>query len=340
MVSYLMMPLADLAVATRMEYIYMYDVLIHSPYPRQKSQGNAVTALRMKNMLTAEGLRVAIHERGDFPLEAQCLIALNARKSAEEIFAFCERQPASAVVALLTGTDVNHPEMEDSCSSTIRALHRSDAIVALHDGFAHRIPDVLLAKTQAIYPSVKIPDTVKHLPTDEREVVIAGNFRDEKNPNLLMRGVSELVGEAIQFHAYGAGGNYQEALENMGNKYDNFWLHGVQDHEVVLARMQSASVLLNTSTEEGGANAICEAVAIGLPVIASRIDGNVGMLGQDYAGFFTSDDVDDLAKLLRRVFTEKGLYKLLKQQVSERAELFSYQREAAEWVGLVEKMMK
>ena len=335
-----MIRLVDLAAVVSLPFTHMLDVLIHSPYPRQKSQGNAVTALRMKNLLAEGGLSVAIHERGDSPIEAKCLIALNARKSAAEIFAFQERQSASVVVALLTGTDVNHPEMEDPCSDTIKALHQSDVIVSLHGGFSHRIPDELLGKTTVIYPSVRIPDTVRHFPTSEREVVIAGNFRDEKNPNLLIQAVGELVGESITFHAYGDGGSYQELLEKTADDYDDFKLHGVQDHEVLLTKMQSASVLLNTSIEEGGANAICEAVAIGLPVVASKIDGNIGMLGQDYAGFFTSGDVGELAKLLRRIFAEKELYELLKQQVSKRAELFSYEREAAEWVALVQKIIK
>ena len=318
----------------------MIDVLIHSPYPRQKSQGNAVTAERMKRLLQSGGLNVAIHERGDNRIEAKCLIALNARKSAGEIFDFHQRWPDRKIIALLTGTDVNHPEMEQSGSDTLRALAQSDAIVSLHDGFSHRIPADLLKKTKVIYPSVQFSDAAEHCPFEPWKVVIAGNFRDEKNPNLMIEAVAKLATSEIHFHAYGAGSEYQDKLEQAAETYPKFHFHGVQERDVVLAAMQSARVLLNTSTEEGGANAICEAVMIGLPVIASRIDGNLGMLGDGYGGFFTSEETDGLAGILTRAESDAGFYNSLKQQVSTRAELFSYDREMAEWTKLVRQIIQ
>ena len=318
----------------------MHDVLIHSPYPRQKSQGNAVTALRMQNLLLESGFDVAIHERGDSPMDTRCLIALNARKSAEEIVNFQQRQPESAIVALLTGTDVNHPEMEDSNSATINALKISTSIVSLHEGFSHRIPDFLQAKTSVIYPSVQLPAGLEHRATHPPKVIVAGNFRDEKNPNLMMEAARKVVDLPLHFHAYGAGADYQQSLEEMVEGYPHFHFHGVQEHDVVLSAMQGAQLLLNTSTEEGGANAICEAVAMGLPVIASRIDGNVGMLGADYAGFFTSGDVRSLTELLNRISIDTEFYLGIKQQIQQRARLFDYQREAEQWAQLVRKMTK
>ena len=49
---------------------------------------------------------------------------------------------------------------------------------------------------------------------------------------------------------------------------------------------------------EGGAHVVMEAIMSGTPVLASRIDGNVGMLGADYAGYFDCGDADQLAKAL------------------------------------------
>jgi glycosyltransferase involved in cell wall biosynthesis len=49
-------------------------------------------------------------------------------------------------------------------------------------------------------------------------------------------------------------------------------------------------VLVHASRIEGGAHVIAEAVRSGTPVIASRIEGNVGMLGADYAGYFECND--------------------------------------------------
>ena len=50
--------------------------------------------------------------------------------------------------------------------------------------------------------------------------------------------------------------------------------------------IQRAHVLVHTSAMEGGAHVIMEAVRSGTPVLASRVAGNVGMLGADYEGYF------------------------------------------------------
>ncbi|BDS06869.1 glycosyl transferase [Oceaniferula spumae] len=317
----------------------MTEVLIHSPYPRQRSQGNAVTAKRMTALLREGGLDVKIHERGDAPLAAKCLIALNARKSATEIFDFHQRQPESPIIALLTGTDVNHPDMETETSETRIALELCTAIVSLHDGFSHRIPSHLLEKTEVIYPSVQLPQSIRHHATAPIDIVIAGNFRSEKNPSLLMEAARALADTPMHFHAYGQGGDYQAELEKTAAECPNFHFHGVQDHDVVLANMQTAHALLNTSTEEGGANAICEAVVIGLPVIASKIAGNKGMLGEDYGGLFPSESTTALTEILTRSIDDPDFYQSLKSQITTRAPLFSYRREADQWTALVRRLL-
>ena len=53
-----------------------------------------------------------------------------------------------------------------------------------------------------------------------------------------------------------------------------------------------------SSRMEGGANVISEAVAAGVPVIASDIHGSVGLLGRDYPGFFPVGDTAALRAVL------------------------------------------
>ena len=139
-------------------------------------------------------------------------------------------------------------------------------------------------------------------------------------------------------HAFGHGGDYEDELEKTAEQCPHFYFHGVQDHSELLEKMQSAHVLLNTSTEEGGANAICEAVVIGLPVIASHIDGNIGMLGADYEGFFPSNDAAGLVGILTRAAGDTDFYQSLKMQITARASLFSYQHEADRWISLVRSL--
>ncbi len=72
-------------------------------------------------------------------------------------------------------------------------------------------------------------------------------------------------------------------------------------------------LLALTSEMEGGANAISEAAALSVPVIASRIGGSVGLLGADYPGYFPVGDTAALARLLERAETDTRFYRTLRR---------------------------
>jgi glycosyltransferase involved in cell wall biosynthesis len=69
-------------------------------------------------------------------------------------------------------------------------------------------------------------------------------------------------------------------------------------------------------------------VRCGTPVIASRMPGNVGMLGRDYAGYFEVGDDAALARLLERARDEPAWLERLSAQAAKRSTLFAPEREA------------
>ena len=112
------------------------------------------------------------------------------------------------------------------------------------------------------------------------------------------------------------------------------WL-GELSRSEALGVLSRCRLLSLTSELEGGANVIVEAVTSGVPVIASRICGNVGMLGRDYDGYFAVGDVGELSALLARVSTDESFLEHLRQQCAQRAPLFAPAREAAEVNALI-----
>ncbi len=78
---------------------------------------------------------------------------------------------------------------------------------------------------------------------------------------------------------------------------------------------------------EGGANVVSEALIAGVPVIASRIPGNVGMLGEDYPGYYQVEDEHELAVLLNRAEQDPAFYEALHFFCSARKVLFEESRE-------------
>ena len=83
-----------------------------------------------------------------------------------------------------------------------------------------------------------------------------------------------------------------------------------------------------SSRMEGGANVVCEALRIGVPVLASRISGNVGLLGAGYPGYFPLEDERALARLITRAATDADLYASLKAHVGKLRPMVAPQAEA------------
>jgi glycosyltransferase involved in cell wall biosynthesis len=90
---------------------------------------------------------------------------------------------------------------------------------------------------------------------------------------------------------------------------------------------------------------ILEAVRCGTPVLASRVSGNVGMLGADYEGYFPHDDARALADLLVAARTGQawqdpaaGLLSRLGAQCALRAPLFDASRERAALLDLIREL--
>ncbi|MFK7911355.1 MAG: glycosyltransferase family 4 protein [Akkermansiaceae bacterium] len=303
----------------------MRKVIIHSPYSESASQGNSVTATRMEGIFTEHGFKVA-HSQQEYSGEAaDVMIALNARKSAKAIARFRYLHPASQIIIVLTGTDINHPDVIDKKSTTRISMRLADRLVVLHEASLKQVPEIFREKTSVVYPSVTIPSDVKHSADDDFTIIYAGNIRQEKNPALLLA-VAKKLPSAIQLELYGDAGDLRSSKLNF---------HGVVPHKEMLRAMSKAHVLLNTSFQEGGANAICEAISMGLPVLATAIPGNIGMLGEDYAGLFPSDDLEALVNLIEKAANDSDFYALLKKQVAARAPLFAHERESASWLDLL-----
>jgi glycosyltransferase involved in cell wall biosynthesis len=86
---------------------------------------------------------------------------------------------------------------------------------------------------------------------------------------------------------------------------------------------------------EGGANVLSEAIVASVPILASRIDGNVGVLGADYPGYFGVGDTEQLAEMLTRAETCPEYLAELRTRVKNLASRFSPAREQEAWADLL-----
>ncbi len=90
-----------------------------------------------------------------------------------------------------------------------------------------------------------------------------------------------------------------------------------------------------SSRLEGGANAIGEAAALGVPILASRVAGNLGLLGGRHPGLFPYGDTRALRRLLLRAETDPAFHARLARASRRSAALFHPAREVAAWRSLL-----
>ncbi len=102
--------------------------------------------------------------------------------------------------------------------------------------------------------------------------------------------------------------------------------------------LRRSRLMVISSLMEGGANVLCEASVFGVPALASRIDGNVSLLGADYPGYFSCGDTRALSRLLLRAERDPAYLRRLARACARRRPLFSEAKERAAWRALLREV--
>jgi glycosyltransferase involved in cell wall biosynthesis len=102
-----------------------------------------------------------------------------------------------------------------------------------------------------------------------------------------------------------------------------------------LRLMSRCRLLVLTSKAEGGANVIAESIVCGTPVLSSRIDGTVGILGVDYPGYFPVGSTRALTALLERAERDASFYGSLEARCRKIRSHFDPVRERGGWASLL-----
>jgi glycosyltransferase involved in cell wall biosynthesis len=164
------------------------------------------------------------------------------------------------------------------------------------------------------------------MPKDRFRVAVVGHLREEKDPFRTALALShvkpDLDLEVVQIGDALSPGFARKARQLMRREPRYRWLGG-RPHREALGWIARSHALVVSSIMEGGANVICEAARIGTPVLASRMSGNVGMLGRNYPGYFPLSDDRALARLMEKAFLEKSFYSSLKRALAARRRLFA-----------------
>ena len=307
-----------------------------TPAKKHSKNGNRTSAVRWAGFLRKGGHQVRI----DMVYENEptdLMIALHAWRSASSVARYRARYPNGPLIVVLGGTDVN-TFLKSDPEVTENTMDEANALVCLHDLIADVLPPRFQNKLHVVKQSaLPLPrprqPSVRHF-----DVCVVGHLRDEKDPFRTALAARQLP-ETSRLRVIHLGKAHtptwaRQAAAEMKRNPRYLWKGEVPNWRVRREYLRTQLMVIS-SNQEGGANVVSEALVAGVPVIASDIPGNIGLLGQDYHGYYPVGDETALAVLLHRAETDPEFLKGLVQHGRQLQENFLPHQEAAGWHRVV-----
>lgn len=328
-------------------------IQIVTPAPRSSVRGNNITAATWRCILKRLGHNVEISTDGQLALKhADCLVALHARKTAKAINDFRSKNPDAPIIVCLTGTDVHGDlqrhsfdtleDVESNFRLATHSLEIADRIVILEPSCIRRIEPRFHSKCVTIVQSAS-PHSISEepgfpFPEDQITLSVIGHLRPVKDPFRAAFASRKLprdskikivqVGEALTDESK------EIATSEMRSNPRYAWLGSVSNQAAKDLLCQSHATIVS-SYYEGGCNVISDAVVNSVPILASRMDASLGLLGLTYAGLFDIENTDQLLQLMIRLESDKSLRKTILGQLHLAKPQFSPAKEFAAWESLL-----
>ena len=318
---------------------------IVTPAPKESRSGNRVTALRWAKILRKLGHRVSIaHEYRDE--EYDVLVALHARRSHPAVARFHRKHPDAPIIVALTGTDL-YRDLYSSRRAQ-NSLKLAKKIVVLQPGALRELDATARRKAHVIYQSVEALGalathgrTSNKSSSDGFDVCVIGHLRPVKDP-FRAAAAARLLPQSSEIRITHIGGAMTRQMEQHARREMRIspryrWL-GELSRPRTLRVLAASQLSIISSRIEGGANILSESIVASVPVLASRIQGNTGILGADYPGLFQVGNAHQLAHLLARAETDPKFLYELKSRVKKLRPLFDPAKEEAAWARLLKEL--
>ncbi|TMH47089.1 MAG: TIGR04348 family glycosyltransferase [Betaproteobacteria bacterium] len=317
--------------------VSMARLFIVTPAGAGLRNGNRHTALRWAALARAgrHRVRVAVQWEGE-PCDA--LIALHARRSHDSIARYRQKQGGAPLVVTLTGTDL-YRDLPDSPEAR-ESLELADRLIVLQEAALDELAPPLRAKARVVYQSAD-PRVTHRPPSDVFRIAVVAHLRAEKDPLRAAAALARIPDKNMELVQIGEALDERfarEAKDWAAREPRYRWLGGLA-HERTLAWMAKSHVLVVSSVMEGGANVVAEAARIGTPVVASRMPGNVGMLGERYPGYYPVADDAALAGVIARAKKDQRFYRSLQTAMRARRKLFAPAAERAALLRVVREAL-
>lgn len=289
----------------------------------------------------AFGRRVAQWVRGDvdilYGVNSASLVAFRAGREAGTLLVYDLTTPTLPVWRDIVRTEreVAPPEWRPSGRDgygrhdDIEAaeMQMADLIVCGSEFCADSVGRVLLPRAHVCVVPYGV-DTVRFAPTPRRAtdgsfvVLMVGTIRPEKGVRYLLEAVRPIANPRIRVKLVG----HKEVSDEALAPYADFVTHVPHVPRVTVhEQYRDADVYVMPSLVEGSSNTVYEAMASGLPVIATRNSGSIARDGID--GFIVPPfDATAIAECILRLYEDRELRLQMAAAARARAELFTWSR--------------
>ncbi len=311
---------------------------IVTPAGRGSHKGNRVTAVRWAKHLRALGHRVALARSWDGS-PCDVLVALHATKSHPSVMRYRDLRPRAPLVVGLAGTDL-YQDLPSSREAR-RSLELATRLTVLQPLGLEALPPEVRHKARVLVQSA-LPAPAAPPPPGVFRVCLIAHVRAVKDAFLAAEAARLLPERSrVQVAHLGAAldaGAEAQARREMAENPRYLWL-GERRRREALSILAGSRLLVITSRLEGGSNALSEAVASGVPVLSTRIDGSVGLLGDGHPGFFPVGDAAALAGLLARTEEDAAFMAALRRETERVRPLVEPAREREAWRALLAELV-
>lgn len=221
----------------------------------------------------------------------------------------------------------------------LRAYNMMDGVVCVAAvtamAFQRRFPDCT-SELKVIYNPIDIAkiislsgdDVVKPSEDDVFIIAVCGRLTVPKKLDRVIRLARRIKAEGLRIKIELIGdGDLKEELRAMSSELDvsdivKFW--GFQRNP--FPYVKAADMLLSTSGFEGFSLVICEAMALGVPVVATKTAGPMEILDNDKYGLLCKHDDECIFQAVKRMYENPKLRHHYADVGKERVKDFSVER--------------
>lgn len=248
-------------------------------------------------------------------------------------------------ICTLHGTNLWRTSLKDKITKYV-AIKLIDSFIAISSA----VKDDFLSGTSLNGQNIKVvPNGIplekfrrREQPSDSSEIIcVARLVTEKKGQDILIRALAILKNDSIvcscKLVGDGESGEYLEALAKKYSLVDNIQFLG--NRSDVPELLANAGIFILPSRCEGFGITIIEAMAIGIPVVASNIDGPKEIITNGQNGLlFECDNEVDLAEKIKMLITDNSLREKLASNALTFVKDYSIERMYSSYLAFYKKI--